>query len=383
MSVIDPIPGAYGGSTDLYLVDGNYYRTGKDSFGMSTYAQQLTGRPSNPEVPIQMDAQEFSNISGNWTWLDPARTPDADLRTFMGSVDTAIIGLGPLAAQDPSVRRMLAGIPQGEFLGPDGEIDLLKLQTAYRQTDYYNSTTNKARLWAQSSDAERTVQVANELSTIAELWRLYTGQNVTLPDTMAGLDDNPVFKGWRDQAYSLAQGNINQATLLNKWLHPLAEQIEGSPWSRRLLEEERAGKQEVIDLETKKGEIRDVGNRYGLSLSNEMLAKYGNDIINNDLSDEELEEKLDAQSLTLYPNKPIGMDWVTYSDPWRRAHATLYETSMPDHTDKDLAKALQDGLSVSDYETSIRKTNRWLGTENARDSLISELSMAGRRMGFG
>ena len=383
MSIIEPIPGAYEGSTDLYLVDGEYYRTGKDSFGVSTYAQQLVGRPSDPEVPIQMNAQEFSNISRGWTWLDKAQTPGADLRVFMPSVDSLIANLGPLAAQDPSMQRLFAGIPQGEFLLPNGEMDVLALETAYRQTDYYNSTTNKARQWGQSSDAERSVQVANELSTIAEMWRLYTGQNVTLPDTMAELDDNPVFKGWLTKAYQLAQGNINQATLLNKWLHPIAEQIEGSPWSRRLLEEERAGKQEVIDLETKKGEIRDVGNRYGLSLSNEMITKYGNDIINNELSDEELEQKLDEQSLVLYPNKPIGMDWVTYADPWRRVHAELYETSMPDHTDSDLAKALADGSSLSDYRTTIRKSNRWLGTENARDSLISELSLAGRRMGFG
>ena len=383
MSIIEPIPGAYEGSTDLYLVDGEYYRTGKDSFGVSTYAQQLVGRPSDPEVPIQMNAQEFSNISRGWTWLDKAQTPGADLRVFMPSVDSLIANLGPLAAQDPSMQRLFAGIPQGEFLLPNGEMDVLALETAYRQTDYYNSTTNKARQWGQSSDADRAVQVANELSTIAEMWRLYTGQNVTLPDTMAELDDNPVFKGWLTKAYQLAQGNINQATLLNKWLHPIAEQIEGSPWSRRLLEEERAGKQEVIDLETKKGEIRDVGNRYGLSLSNEMVTKYGNDIINNELSDEELEQKLDEQSLVLYPNKPIGMDWVTYADPWRRVHAELYETSMPDHTDSDLAKALADGSSLSDYRTTIRKSNRWLGTENARDSLISELSLAGRRMGFG
>ena len=383
MSIIEPIPGAYEGSTDLYLVDGEYYRTGKDSFGVSTYAQQLVGRPSDPEVPIQMNAQEFSNISRGWTWLDKAQTPGADLRVFMPSVDSLIANLGPLAAQDPSMQRLFAGIPQGEFLLPNGEMDVLALETAYRQTDYYNSTTNKARQWGQSSDAERSVQVANELSTIAEMWRLYTGQNVTLPDTMAELDDNPVFKGWVTKAYQLAQGNINQATLLNKWLHPIAEQIEGSPWSRRLLEEERAGKQEVIDLETKKGEIRDVGNRYGLSLSNEMITKYGNDIINNEMSDEELEQKLDEQSLVLYPNKPIGMDWVTYADPWRRVHAELYETSMPDHTDSDLAKALADGSSLSDYRTTIRKSNRWLGTENARDSLISELSLAGRRMGFG
>ena len=108
MSIIEPIPGAYGGSTDLYLVDGEYYRTGKDSFGISTYAQQLVGRPSDPEVPIQMNAQEFSNISRGWTWLDKATTPGADLRVFMPSVDSAIANLGPLAAQDPSMQRMLA-----------------------------------------------------------------------------------------------------------------------------------------------------------------------------------------------------------------------------------------------------------------------------------
>jgi len=381
MSFVEPVPGAsyLEPSTDLYLVDGKYYRSVTDGLGVSTFGQELFAAPSN-EVPQQIDSETFQSLSGTWTWLKPA-AQGVDLRDNMSIVNSFQIGMGPLAAGNASIQGVMAQILQGDY-GIGEQFRELDFINAYRNTDYFNNTTNKQKTWSGSSAAERQVQVANELGVITELWRIYTGQNLQLPQTTAELSQNPVFKGWLTKAEQLAQGTISQNRLLNQWLQPLAEQIDGSPWSRRLLEEERAGKQEVIDLETKKGEIRDVGNRYGLSLSNEMISKYGNDIINNDLSDEELEEKLDAQSLTLYPNKPIGMDWVTYSDPWRRAHATLYETAMPDHTDKDLAKALQDGLSVSDYETSIRKTNRWLGTENARDSMISELSMAGRRMGF-
>ena len=378
----EPIPGAsyLDVSVDLYVVEGKYFASYTDPLSGGTLAQQLSQAPRN-ELPQQLDAETWNSISSGWTFMKPA-APGVDLRKNAQQWGDFAIGQGPLAAGDLSTQQLMVRYFQGDF-GFNENFKDLEFLNAYRQTDYYNSTTNKARQWSQSSAAERQVQVGNELATIAELWRFYTGQNVTLPETTAELSKNPVFKGWLTKAYQLAQGNISQARLLNQWLQPMAEDIEGSPWSRRLLEEERAGKQEVIDLETKKGEIRDVGNRYGLSLSNEMITKYGNDIINNELSDEELEQKLDEQSLVLYPNKPIGMDWVTYADPWRRVHAELYETSMPDHTDSDLAKALADGSSLSDYRTTIRKSNRWLGTENARDSLISELSLAGRRMGFG
>lgn len=366
-------------STSLYLVNGEYFTTISLSNG-TTIAQKQVGLPAG-EIPQVVDEDLWSSISNNWSFVDEAKASNQDIRLTADVFESILYKLGSQALAHPSVTAWLSDNATGKF-GIGENWDELAAINAFRATPYFNDTTERQRVWATSSEAERAVQVQNSLGSIAELWRVYTGENLVLPETIGELQNDPQFKGWYNRAIDLAQGTISQTRLLNQWLQPLAEQIEGSPWNRRLLQEERAGKQEVIDLETKKGEIRDVGNRYGLSLSNEMLAKYGNDIINNDLSDEELEEKLDAQSLTLYPNKPTGMDWVTYSDPWRRAHATLYETSMPDHTDKDLAKALQDGLSVSDYETSIRKTNRWLGTENARDSMITELSMAGRRMGF-
>ena len=254
---------------------------------------------------------------------------------------------------------------------------------AFRQTDYFNSTTERQRLWASSSDAEKAVAVQNSLGEVANLWRLYTGENVTLPGTIAELQADPQFKGWYSQAFSLAQGTTSQNRLLNQWLQPIAEGIEGSPWSRRLMDEEKAGKQQSIDIDDKRADVRDMSQRYGLELSDEKLEQYSTQIVNNDLSDDDLETLLDKQSSALYAYKPAGMDWITYADPYRRAHSALMETALPDHTDEGLQDALQAGSSLSDYKLSLRKRPEWLSTENAQGTLISELSAAGRRMGFG
>ena len=265
-------------STSLYLVNGEYFTTINLSNG-TTLAQKQVGPPAG-EIPQLVDERLWSSISTNWSFVDDAKASNQDIRLSAGTFETILFQLGSQALSDPSVTAWLSDNAAGKY-GIGENWDELSAINAFRSTPYFNNTTERQRAWAISSEAERAVQVKNSLGTIAELWRVYTGENLVLPETIGEMQGDPQFKGWYNKGVQLAQGTISQTRLLNQWLQPLAEQIEGSPWNRRLLQEERAAKQEVIDLETKKGEIRDVGNRYGLSLSNEMLAKYCNDIINN------------------------------------------------------------------------------------------------------
>ncbi len=49
----------------------------------------------------------------------------------------------------------------------------------------------------------------------------------------------------------------------------------------------------------------------------------------------------------------------------------------------EVAKALQSGQGVWDFEQGLKKSNKWLDTKNARSEMFSLVSEAGRRMGFG
>ena len=102
--------------------------------------------------------------------------------------------------------------------------------------------------------------------------------------------------------------------------------IDQSPWQRMLDTESRAQRQEGIDIDTQRGNARDLAESYGLNLSNETLLKYGQKLVDNELSLDELEQQLDKQAIaTLYPFKPAGMTWVDYADPWRRAKSDMME----------------------------------------------------------
>ncbi len=366
-------------SNTLYIVDGQYFRTSQLGNG-ATLKQQLPGQPPG-EIPSVVDSETWEQMSQSMIEFGKAESQQNDIGLYSDVFENLIATSGDQMLRDPSIIELMGRVPS-EFMN-GGEFDDTAFNNAYRQTNYFNSTTERQRLWASSSDAEKAVAVQNSLGEVANLWRLYTGENVTLPGTIAELQADPQFKGWYSQAFSLAQGTTSQNRLLNQWLQPIAEGIEGSPWSRRLMDEEKAGKQQSIDIDDKRADVRDMSQRYGLELSDEKLEQYSTQIVNNDLSDDDLETLLDKQSSALYAYKPAGMDWNTYADPYRRAHSALMETALPDHTDEGLQDALQAGSSLSDYKLSLRKRPEWLSTENAQSTLISELSAAGRRMGFG
>ena len=383
MVVVDvPIP-ELEVSGDLFRVnDGRIYAIAETGGGVTYYSLV------SPEQRVKSDERATFVTNGEWETLTANAgwhewEQGGDIRELLGSVGEAGRGLGPEAMGDAGVVKTLLELASGQFMGEDGQLSQLKLTDALFQTEYFQQTIEQERAYNSMTQVQRDNEILNKAGTIVGLWRMYLGESLTLPGSLEELRSNPAFAGWYQQAELLAKGMISQTRLINTWIQPEALKNDQSPWSRTLEQEDRQQNQERIDVETKRGEVRDLADGYGLSLSDEELMGYGQQLVDNDLSLDELEEKIDAQSVSFYKYKPPGMRWTTYADPYRRAKMELHEVAMPDHTDEGLQEALQDGISLREYKTNLRSDSVWPTTTNGRNTIMNAFGFAGRNMGFG
>jgi len=383
MVVVDvPIP-ELEVSGDLFRVnDGRIYAIAETGGGVTYYSLV------SPEQRVKSDERATFVTNGEWETLTANAgwhewEQGGDIRELLGSVGEAGRGLGPEAMGDAGVVKTLLELASGQFMGEDGQLSQLKLTDALFQTEYFQQTIEQERAYNSMTEVQRDNEILNKAGTIVGLWRMYLGESLTLPGSLEELRSNPAFAGWYQQAELLAKGMISRTRLINTWIQPEALKNDQSPWSRTLEQEDRQQNQEQIDVETKRGEVRDLADGYGLSLSDEELMGYGQQLVDNDLSLDELEEKIDAQSVAFYGYKPPGMRWTTYADPYRRAKMELHEVALPDHTDEGLQEALQDGISLREYKKNLRSDSVWPTTTNGRNTIMNAFGFAGRNMGFG
>ena len=383
MVVVDvPIP-ELEVSGDLFRVnDGRIYAIAETGGGVTYYSLV------SPEQRVKSDERATFVTNGEWETLTANAgwhewEQGGDIRELLGSVGEAGRGLGPEAMGDAGVVKTLLELASGQFMGEDGQLSQLKLTDALFQTEYFQQTIEQERAYNSMTEVQRDNEILNKAGTIVGLWRMYLGESLTLPGSLEELRSNPAFAGWYQQAELLAKGMISRTRLINTWIQPEALKNDQSPWSRTLEQEDRQQNQEQIDVETKRGEVRDLADGYGLSLSDDELMGYGQQLVDNDLSLDELEEKIDAQSVAFYGYKPPGMRWTTYADPYRRAKMDLHEVALPDHTDEGLQEALQDGISLREYKKNLRSDSVWPTTTNGRNTIMNAFGFAGRNMGFG
>ena len=370
-------------SGDLFRVnDGRIYAIAETGGGVTYYSLvSREQRVRSDERATFVTNGEWETLAANAGWHEWEQ--GGDIRELLGNVGEVGRGLGPEAMGDAGVVKTLLELASGQFMGEDGQLSPLKLTDALFQTEYFQQTIEQERAYNSMTQVQRDNEILNKAGTIVGLWRMYLGESLTLPGSLEELRSNPAFAGWYQQAELLAKGMISQTRLINTWIQPEALKNDQSPWSRTLEQEDRQQNQERIDVETKRGEVRDLAEGYGLSLSDEELMGYGQQLVDNDLSLDELEEKIDAQSVAFYGYKPPGMKWTTYADPYRRAKMELHEVALPDHTDEGLQEALQDGISLREYKKNLRSDSVWPTTTNGRNTIMNAFSFAGRHMGFG
>tara|TARA_B100000470_G_scaffold221712_1_gene212881 strand:- start:11092 stop:12216 length:1125 start_codon:yes stop_codon:yes gene_type:complete len=367
--------------TDVYRVGTTYYQTLSTADGEWTFYQKLP-RPVSGAKAFTDEEWDAHVTTGGWFQGPDAefnKTPEegaeelADFLMKAGFFNTTAMSFA-------SVRQVIADAWSGEF-GSGEDFDSLQFTHALMMTDYGESTIKAQRTYDSANDAEKNMLVVQAAEKLAGLWRTYTGALLDVPGTYADLENEA--PALFQQALRVASGRQSEQRAVLDWIQPEAMKIDQSPWQRMLDKEDRLQRQEGIDIETQRGTVRDLAESYGLTLTDKKLMKYGQQLVDNEVSLDELEQKLDEQSIGLYPYKPKGMEWVTYADPYIKAKADLWEVADPDHTDEDLQDILQSNGTLGDWKKQLRKDPHWYGTDNARNTFFSAFGSVGRGMGFG
>ena len=277
-------------SGDLYrLNDGRVYALIWTAGGVATYSLVEEGVEPGERATF-VTTQEWETLTRQPGWSEWEQ--GGDIRKLLDSVKEHGRSLGPEAMGDAGVLKTLLELGNGQFMVSDGQggtvLSQLALTDALFQTEYFQQTLAQERAYNSMTQVQRDNEILNKAGTIVGLWRMYLGESLTLPGSLEELRSDPAFAGWYQQAELLAKGMISQTRLINTWIQPEALKNDQSPWSRTLEQEDRQQNQERIDVETKRGEVRDLAEGYGLSLSDEELMGYGQQLVDNDLSLDEL-----------------------------------------------------------------------------------------------
>ena len=100
-----------------------------------------------------------------------------------------------------------------------------ELRNRLRQTEWWNSRTNKEREWNDLSEAEQNLRVVDEALSMVGLWFTYVGEDLNVAQydidgngTVSAEElrrGNPDLYEW---ALKIASGEITQVQAVNVWM---------------------------------------------------------------------------------------------------------------------------------------------------------------------
>jgi hypothetical protein len=279
------------------------------------------------------------------------------------SVVGQVIGYNNPALKDPSVMAVLA-----VFAGrPD--MSMAELENRLRATDWYRKHTQAQLEWNDLSDAEKDSRRLDAEARMSGAVMQFLGVDANA--------ENPLIANHLED---VASGKITLAAY-GQILKGLAAADPESPHSRSVREEEEAKRQRPIDIENTSQRIRETAERWGVQWSAQTIQQWAKDIVEKRTSDEDLLGELRKQAQILYPWKSPEVETATAAAPWLETYRRVMEKSGSIFT-PEVAKALQAGQGVFDFETALKKSSGWLETKNGRDEMYSSVSELGRMMGF-
>jgi len=309
-----------------------------------------------------------------WTALNPVdggmanelESVSKDFGTFKGWFDSilmTVMGKSNPAHTDPEVRRVLA-----EFAGrPD--MSTQELQNRLQGTKWYQSRTQTELQWDNLPEAERNKQRGDTAARIKDAWLQFAG--LQLPN------DNAIM-GYTEQ---VASGKMGFGSFIEQIIKPNASKITESPWSREIRDAQEATKQRPVDIDNTAIRVMDLAHTWGVNMPLKAAAEWGQKLVEKQASDQDLLVFLKAQAQVLYPWKNPEMDTKTAAGPWTETYGRVMEKKGDVFT-PEVAQALTAGTSVWDFEQSLKKSDAWLGTNNARGAIMSAAETAGRKFGL-
>ena len=311
-------------------------------------------------------ATRYPNIidAGHASELATVTRSFGSFREMWDSVVGQVMGYNNPARHDPGVLRVLAE------LAARPDMTEAELQNRLQATEWYQTRTTGQLEWNSLSEEERRKRLDETAARMVGTWFQFGGVDIDVTD--------PRIQNYLEK---VASGEMGYGA----WTEIVKNQAEDnpeSPWSRQKRGEEEEQKKRPIDIENTAQRVREATERWGVRWSDATISQWAKDMVEKNLSDEDLDKALREQANVLYGSwKDPEIETATAAAPWLETYRRVMESSGSVFTPQ-VQQALVAGQGVFEFESDLKKTDGWLGTKNGQDSLHSTISEMGKRMGF-
>ncbi len=303
-------------------------------------------------------------LAGDASELGTVTETFGNYRAFYNSILSRVMGPYNPAKDDPEVQRVLA-----EFAArPD--MDPTELQNKLQQTKWYQNHTMGELEWNGLSAAEQQKRREQAMQQATDTWFQVAGERVDPTD--------PRVANYVEQ---LASGKLGWGAFTSI-VQKAARDNPESPFMRDTRAEQEAQRQRGIDIENTAQNVRDTLRKWGLSWTESNIQDWARGIVEKTKSDDDLMQSIKQQAAHLYPWKDPEMETLQAAQPWLQVYEKRFDGKQGSLTDPLIQGALLKGTMPFDFDKEIKRSSKWLTTQNARDELIGAGYEVAKRMGF-
>lgn len=276
---------------------------------------------------------------------------------YWDSILAQVMGPNNPAKDDPGVKAIIAQFAARPDMTP------AELQNKLTATDWYQKHTQGQLEWNGLGEAEKQKRRDDAAAQMVSQWEQFNGGQISA--------DDPRLANYLEQ---VASGQMTIGSWTENVAKKTAAETDGTPYSQQL-------KQPAIDIENTALKIRQQLTTWGLQWSEGTVQDWARNIVNKNKSDDDLMTAVKDQAKVLYAWKDYDTDTTTAAAPWTETYKRVMEKNGA-LTDPKIQAALTAGQQPWQFEQDLKKSQDWLSTKNARDSLTSMVGNVGKMMGF-
>jgi hypothetical protein len=294
--------------------------------------------------------------AGNVTELNEVSSSYGTFRNFFDSILNQVFAPGNPARNDPEVLRVLT-----QFAGrPD--MSEQELQNLLKGTAYWKGQTQGQMEWNDLPQAERQTRTADTASRMQQAYFNLIGREVTS-------NASAIIREHLDE---VASGKMTFSQWTEQVLKPAAVGIPESPWARQVRGEQETQRGRGVDIENTRANIRTQLAAWGLRWPESAMTTWARLIVEKKHSDDDLLQLIKDQAKKKYAKftEDTTVDISTQASAWMDTYERVMEEK-PTLFTPEVARALQGGLEVWDFEQQLKKSQKWLKTRNAREEMFT------------
>lgn len=352
-----------------FAQDGNYVWAVYDiGNGVKLAYNVMSGDSNWKQFNVQtVSSEQWQQMgviyAGNVDELGTVNETFGNFRTFFDSILAQVMGPYNPARNDAEVLRVLA-----EFAArPD--MSEAELQNKLQATQWYQNHTQSQLEWNGLPAAEQEKRRQEATARAIDTFRQYTGETLA--------ENDPRIANYIEQLASGALGWGAFSQIARKH----AEDNPESPYMRDQRTEQEAQRQRGIDIENTAQNIRQTLDRWGVEWTNDEVMSWSKKIAEKLASDDDLMNTIQQQAMVLYPWKDPKMETRQAAQPWLSTYERVMEQA-GSLSAAPIKKALTAGQTPWDFETELKRSSAWLGTRNARESMVGALTEVSRKIGY-